>query len=169
MRRLPGGAGLSKDRVYRYVLWREVNPEGEGSLLWVMLNPSTADETEPDATITRCVDFTRRWGFRYLVVVNLYAFRSKDPKKLKVAGSFEGAIGPENDLAICWAASFCQKVVCAWGANEAGPRARHVVKHFLSDRLFSFEGITKNGQPLHPLRLSRLHRLFPFDTSPVRP
>jgi len=36
-----------------------------------MLNPSTADETDDDRTIGRCVAFAQTWGAGGIVVCNL--------------------------------------------------------------------------------------------------
>ena len=54
------GAELSGDRYYRYSLWRQWD-EGP-SVLWIMLNPSTADVYVDDPTIRRCVGFAKAWG-----------------------------------------------------------------------------------------------------------
>ena len=87
------GALFSPDRVYRYRLWRRWKPE-EPALVYVMLNPSTADEIDSDATVTRCIERARRMGYGGIEVVNLFALRSTDPTALY---RHEAPVGPEND------------------------------------------------------------------------
>lgn len=107
-------AVLSACGRFRYRLGRQW---GEGGvLLFVMLNPSTADADVDDATIRRCVKFAQAHGFGALEVVNLYAFRATDPKDLRRAGYLAG---PENDAHIAAAASECAAICVAWGANAA--------------------------------------------------
>lgn len=165
---------------YRYVLVRDVLAPDDGSacptLLWVMVNPSTADATEDDATIRKCVGFARRWGFGRIAVVNLWAFRSKDVDLLTFlekqdARNAEAAawlshptfpptdiVGPENDQHIREWASAATSVMVAWGAREKMPRSASkriaAVAAILSDAhrepLWSL-GTTQSGDPRHPL------------------
>ena len=60
---------------YRYLLWREWNAKLP-RLLWILLNPSTADERVDDPTLRRVLGFSRSYGFGGLEVVNLFALRS---------------------------------------------------------------------------------------------
>lgn len=150
------GAVFSPCMRYRYGLWRPArNEDGErGRVLFVMLNPSTADAEEDDPTIRRCVGFASRWGFRQLLVANVFAYRSTDPKVLRGVSE---AIGPDNDHAIHTLARMAELVVCAWGTHgklrcrddqvvriirQAGEDPHHL-------------GLTKAGHPRHPLYLRR--------------
>ena len=74
-----GSAEISDCGHYRYSLYREwrYNPR---LIVWMMLNPSTADALTNDPTLRRCIDFSRQWGYGGLIVVNLYAFRASKPK-----------------------------------------------------------------------------------------
>jgi hypothetical protein len=80
-------------RTYRYSLFRVWNPKFP-SVMFVGLNPSTADEQEDDPTVRRCVGFARKWNFGGLILVNLFAYRSTDPAGLLEA---EDPVGPGND------------------------------------------------------------------------
>lgn len=81
MSQLRGRLGQRRMNPYRYMLTREWDEHGD-KICWVMLNPSTADETLDDPTIRRVRSFSQREGYGSLVVVNLYAMRATDPKGL---------------------------------------------------------------------------------------
>jgi hypothetical protein len=76
---------FSEDRQYRYVLRRPIPLRQfgrdviEGTCLFIMLNPSTADEVQNDPTVSRCVDYAKMWGYAALAVCNLFAFRTPHP------------------------------------------------------------------------------------------
>src|SRR6266568_2441266 len=110
------GAVFSRCGRYRYLLWR-TNPQRDasaGSIVWLMLNPSTADASSDDPTIRRCLGFTRDWGYRRLIVVNLFAWRTSEQALLANA---RAPIGADNDRAIVTAAKTADRVVCAWGVH----------------------------------------------------
>lgn len=73
---------LSDDRKYRYSLSR-VWDESKNKVMFIGLNPSTADETEDDPTIRRCINFAKSWGYVGLEMTNLFAFRATAPKDMK--------------------------------------------------------------------------------------
>jgi hypothetical protein len=108
-------ATISDCGKFRYRLFRKW---GCGSpLLFVMLNPSTADGEKDDATIRRCLRFAMAHDFGELEVVNLFAYRATDPKELRRAGY---PVGPENDQHITDAVREAAAVCLAWGSNAAG-------------------------------------------------
>ena len=75
------GAVISECGTYRYRLHR-----GEGrTLMFLMVNPSTADAEQDDATIRKCLGFAERNGFGRIVVGNLFAYRAKDVNALRKA------------------------------------------------------------------------------------
>jgi hypothetical protein len=146
-------AAFSPDHVYRYALTRTWDPRVT-VLPWVMLNPSTADAFRLDPTVTRCVDFSRRWGYGGLIVLNLYALRSTDSRALK---THPAPVGPDNRAVIAavlealgWRAP--AEVVCAWGANASGGHAGYVLDMIrdAGHRPVCL-GRTRSGQPRHPL------------------
>jgi hypothetical protein len=75
---------FSRDRRFRYRLGRRW-VEG-AAVCFVLLNPSTADEMQDDATVRRCIAFAKAHGFDALEVVNLYAYIATDPADLRRAG-----------------------------------------------------------------------------------
>ena len=141
-------AHLDQTRTYRYTL-RRIWDEGSAPVVWIMLNPSTADETDDDRTIGRCVAFAQTWGAGGIVVCNLFAFRSRDPEDLWTAAD---PVGPENDETLRREAVGAQMVIAAWGEYTAGAfRRREAAVRKLLDRPLFHLGLTKRGHPRHPL------------------
>lgn len=147
-------ATLSPCSRYRYRLGRRWRPGG--TVVFVMLNPSTADAVDTDPTITRCVGFAHRWGHGAIDVVNLFAWRETHPRAL---AGVEDLVGPDNDAAIVEATAVADAVVLAWGSllklpasvrRLARERAA-VVRHQLVGRVASHLGLTADGEPRHPL------------------
>jgi len=146
-------AVFSEDRVYRYYLERTIDPliNNQRSVCFVMLNPSIADETEPDPTIRKCIGFAKRWGYGVLRVVNLFALVSTDPKGLK---SHPAPVGPDNDMWITRATYDAERIVCAWGTHGTLHGRGRDVWGLLSDSVLLSFKTTANGQPWHPLMLA---------------
>lgn len=152
-------ARISDCKAYRYWLKRVLmpvpgqNPMLGGRVVWVMLNPSTADAKIDDATIRRVMGFSFAWGYREIIVVNLFALRSTDPAALWKA---RDPIGPENDRWISDWALLSEKVVAAWGTNGMHLYRDADVRKLISAqgaRLYCL-GKTKDGAPKHPVRLA---------------
>lgn len=159
------GALFSPDRKYRYSLWRLWEPS-KLFAVFVMLNPSTADEVKNDPTVERCERRARALGFGGLTVVNIFALRSTDPKALYKAAD---PVGERNDAEIRNACVAAGMVVCAWG-NHGGlyGRGRFVLDLLAEDRVKPYHlGITGQGQPRHPLYVPYSVQLKPFAPRPV--
>jgi hypothetical protein len=156
-------ATLSPCGRYRFTLSRVWN-QGARRICWVMLNPSTADAQQDDPTIRRCVGFSVAWGYDALVVVNLFAFRNKDPKTLltRPRSDIEHA---QNDASIREAALASQAVVCAWGSNGHHFRERaDAVRLLLQGTGLTPHhlGMTTQGQPQHPLYVPAARMALPM-------
>ncbi len=160
----PGGAVISTDGKYRYELWRRWD-----SLLnkrrvcrFIMLNPSTADQTTDDATIRKCRSFAAQWGYTVLVVHNLFALRATDPAELRKAADPVGEA--TNAYLECFKDEY-EITVAAWGAHGGLLGRDQIAKQLLRNagvQVFCL-GLTKNGQPRHPLYLPLKQSLMPFD------
>lgn len=141
---------------YRYTLHRSVDPlHGQGFGLFVMLNPSTADESTDDPTIRRCTGFARRFGWASYRVVNLFAIRATDPAELgALSNRGVDIVGPDNDGLISAITRSGAQLVAAWGAS--GPsgivavRVRHLVELNAGAEWWCL-GTTRDGSPRHPL------------------
>jgi hypothetical protein len=155
----PMRAVISECGKFRYRLTRTW---GYGSpLLFIMLNPSTADSEVDDATIRRCVKFAQSHDFPGLEVVNLFAYRATDPRDLRNAGY---PLGPENDEHIAAAVKDSAAVCLAWGANVAGLERPQIVLPMVRQMGVKLQclRITRSGYPQHPLMLPSSCRLMPF-------
>lgn len=134
-------------RRYRY-RWEQ--RWGDGPMaLFVMLNPSTADEDKADPTVRRCIAFAKREGCGGLIVCNLYAYRSTDPAALRLV---EDPRGPDNEQHIRQAAKEAAVRIVAWGSNHLGGAWPHRVKGILAEAgAVHALRLTKHGDPGHPL------------------
>ena len=141
---------LSEDNLYRYQLSR-IWDESKPRILFIMLNPSTADADIDNPTIRRVIRFATSCGYGGVYVANLYAFRSTDPKALKHT---DDPIGKENVSYITHLIGMADKVVYAWGNNQKEPTwlSELVQTPYCID-------LSKNGIPKHPLYLKS--DLFP--------
>jgi len=145
-------ASFSKDRVYRYALWRSWYPVTvtlNNYVNFIMLNPSTADESTDDATIRKCIKFAKSWGYYGLIVTNLFAYRSTDRKVLRQVAD---PIGPENDSHILWAAREASRVIAAW-SQDGDLFARSAWTRSMLTRPLHYLRMGKKGEPYHPLYL----------------
>lgn len=104
-------ARFSPCRTWRYDLWRRWHPDGP-MILWLLLNPSTADEASNDPTVERCERRSRAIGASGYYVCNIFALRSTHPNGLYTAAD---PVGPENDSAIMEVAHQADIGVCGWG------------------------------------------------------
>jgi hypothetical protein len=164
------GATFSPCRRYRYELWRVWAPGKR--LVVIGLNPSTADETQDDPTIRKCIGFAKRWGFGSYSMLNLFAWRSTDPAGLLTTTA---PIGEANRAAFERVLAGASRVVLAWGKHE--PKVRALVQTLVSGQTASVPagivhsplpwglevpagvevgtlGRNSDGSPRHPLMLA---------------
>lgn len=154
---LESGAHFSPCRRYRYALWR-IWDESLGTVMWIGLNPSTADETTNDPTIVRCMNFAADWGYGGIYMLNLFAFRATNPEVMKAQAD---PIGDENYRRIQEYHEVAGITVAAWGIHGAFmdqglavSRLERIGPHGKAKTLgedFWCLGRTKEGHPRHPL------------------
>lgn len=142
------GARFSPCEKYRYALWRRWNDHPYA--LFLMLNPSTADEIDNDPTVERCQRRAARMGYGGLWVANIFAYRSTDPAALY---SIPDPVGPENDQAILDAARNAGIVICGWGTHGNHLDRGEKVLALLRDAGVKAHCLQLNadGTPRHPL------------------
>ena len=146
-----GDAWISDCGLYRYTLHRDWRAKGVW-VGWSMLNPSTADGTQDDPTVRRCVGVAKAWNAGGIAVRNLFAWRATDPAALR---SCADPVGEHNDDAILELFQVCKIVIAAWGFHGTfGGRDAHVRK-LIADAGHTLHhlGLTKDGYPRHPLYL----------------
>lgn len=156
----PSGAIFSEDGLYRFLLWRrwdlgrlqhDLEAHEPRWLVSCCLNCSTADAMKNDPTVAGMVKRAKSWGYDGFKMVNLFAYRSTNPKGLLSA---QNPVGAGNDAAILEACRLATTVICGWGSAspliparakyvEGMLRASGVELHHLR--------LNKDGQPGHPL------------------
>jgi hypothetical protein len=150
----PNGAYFSECQRYRYALWRwwgQGPPRLPYLCAFICLNPSTADASNNDPTVTRCIVFSKRWGFDGFAMLNLFAHRATDPKEMKRAIN---PVGPLNDDVIRYYAKAAGMTVAAWGAHGTHLGRNNAVLRLLKGQRLYHLAVTKDGHPRHPLYLA---------------
>ena len=144
---------------YRYVLHRRW-AEGP-TVLFVMMNPSTADIDVDDPTVAKCQRYARRWGYGAMYVANTFGYRVTDQKRLL---ELKDPVGPGNDEHIREMARESELIVLAYGKPHARLRQRGMdVQAMLSRDGHALHALKLclDGTPAHPLYLRD-------DVTPVR-
>lgn len=149
---------FSKDGKYRYLLsriWDNSLPK----ITFIMLNPSTADGTKDDPTISKCIYYARTWGYGGLYVGNLFAFKATYPEDLLKT---EEPVGQDCDHYLFWMKDRSELVLAAWGNHGPFKNRASAVCHMIG-KLYCLD-ITNSGQPKHLLYLSNRLRPIPYAT-----
>jgi len=144
-------AVYSPCEIYRYSLTRQWDSAAP-KVMFVMLNPSTADERQNDPTVERCEQRARRLGYGAFQVANIFAYRATDPRHMKAAKDPEG---PLNLRVLIEGARWADHIIAAWGTHGAhrdqGPRIAQMLA--ATRRPLFHLGLSKQGHPRHPLYL----------------
>jgi hypothetical protein len=136
------GAEFSSDRKHRFVLWR-IWDTHKPKIMFICLNPSTANEDKNDPTIRRVVNFAKNMGYGGVYMTNLYSYVSTDPNKLITSDS------KENEIWLKQISQRCETIVFAWGAfKESKFQGAKIIKMF--PKAYALK-INKDGSPRHPL------------------
>lgn len=156
------GALFSDCRRYRYLLWRRWDERPP--LVFICLNPSTADEQTNDPTNRRTIGFARDLGFGGMIMANLYAWRATQPKDLFKA---DDPIGPDNDRYLAALSEYT--LVGGWGNHGHRPERLNALAGF---KLHALK-VNGSGAPAHPLYLPKGLTLAPYTIaqgkdSPIR-
>lgn len=139
---------LSDCRKYRYALWR-IWDCSLPYLLFIGLNPSTADEKKDDPTIRKCIKYAKYWEYGGFYMANLFAFRATDSSKLYKE---KKPIGQNNDEWIVKLSKKARIVVAAWGNNGNYLDRSKKVVNMIPD-LYCLKK-NNSGEPTHPLYLN---------------
>lgn len=126
-----------------------------------MLNPSAANEEQDDPTIRACSQFTQRWGYNQLSVVNLFAYRTSQPLGLKQVAN---PVGSENNHYLLAAAESADRIILAWGNWGSLLNRDHAVISLFQQHQQKLYCLARNrsGHPRHPLYVKRTNRPKPW-------
>ena len=151
MKNMEYSATISSCKKYRYKLTRSWDRD-KGYVLFIMLNPSTADASKDDLTTSRCINFAKKWGYGGIMIGNLYPFRAKRPKDLRKWLKNSGDLYDFNECEVNQAhvdqmAACADLIVCAWGGNHKG------IPEWINNipNLHYLELCKDNITPKHPL------------------
>lgn len=153
---------ISEDNKYRYVLTR-VFDEKLPMVAFIGLNPSTADADIDDRTITKCVIYTRNWGYGGFYMLNLFAYRTTDSKELLKQAD---PVGPENDKYLKTVLDKVDKVICCWGdmgylhGRNMYTRSKIKIQHHCL-------GVNDSGEPSQVLYLKPDLKPFIYDHNSI--
>jgi hypothetical protein len=138
------GADFSPCRKYRYTLWR-IWDASKPMIMFIGLNPSTANEYDPDPTITRVIGFATRWGYGGVYMMNLFSLVSSKPKDLLTCADPVNG----NDKWLIDISKKSERIVFAWGSfKQAKERSKFVSDMF--PEAYALD-VNDDGAPQHPL------------------
>jgi len=147
-------------RKYRYALYRTWDEKKPDVMIFIGLNPSTADETHDDPTVRKCINVAKRDNCGSMVMLNIFAYRSTNPKGLSDVDDPVGR--PFNNQAI---SSHCQGqrwIVVAWGRHGKYMNREEEVLNLLKGKELLCFFTNKDNSPMHPLYVSLQDPLIPF-------
>lgn len=157
-------AKFNEDRTHRYYLSR-IWDEKMSKMLFIGINPSTADGEKDDHTVSRLVKFCQSWGFGGFYIVNLYSFISPEPEDMidhynNLTNKMEKALHKQNMAVALRYGRICSMITFMWGAGI--PNQTQADKYIRTFRDAYCFGKTREGHPKHPLFLASHTQLTKF-------
>lgn len=142
------GAHFNEDRTKRYLLWRLW--DNTLPLLMVdCLNPSVADETKNDPTVSRMVNYAMSCGYGGLYLCNLFPIKSTNPKLLFKSNP----VDKYNDGVVLETRGKVETCIVAWGNHGLiNGHGKKMAELLAPVKCFK---VTKKGMPQHPLYLPK--------------
>lgn len=138
------GALFSNDRKHRFMLWR-IWDETKPRVMFIGLNPSNANESDPDPTIQSVGRISKFNGFGGFYMLNLFSFVTPYPEELQELSAHQQA----NDHHLSGTSIHCSTIVYAWGRFDVAKERGEVIKKMFPTA--KVLGLNKNGSPKHPL------------------
>lgn len=155
------GATFSDDRKYRYVLWR-IWDDSKPKIMFIGLNPSTANENSDDPTIKRVIAISKNLGYGGVYMLNIFPLVTPYPIELELffSTSFHETEEDINRDYLNEYAEKAEKIVHAWGAFKQAKRSSTFFG--MPPEKFYALKINKNGSPKHPLYCRKDTQLVKF-------
>ncbi|MGG3158446.1 DUF1643 domain-containing protein [Priestia megaterium] len=124
------------------------------SALFIMLNPSWADENRCDDTVSKCIHYAKKINCGSVKIVNLFSLITPNPNDLLIS-SFRNH---QDNLK--WQKESLKKsdyVVAAWGEQGVWFNASYKILRLIEKYEIDIYCISTNryGLPRHPARLSK--------------
>ena len=145
-------AKFSNNKKERFSLSRQWD-ESKRKILYIMFNPSIADNERDDPTIRRLINFTIKFNYGGFFVGNIFSLITPYPDQINTLnGSSKKNVRELKKLI-----NQVDKVVYAWGNLTEEP-------NFLKDLVFNPKcfGKNLNGSPKHPLYLPKNIQLISY-------
>lgn len=139
------GAKFSDCKNYRFALWR-IWDKTKPLVMFIGLNPSTANEIKNDPTTKRVCAISKHNGYGGVYMMNCFPFISTDPTQL-----YDCKLSIDNEAWLKEIASMSKDIVFAWGNFEV---VRKLGVDYILSQWFPHAKalhINKNGSPKHPL------------------
>lgn len=147
---------LSECQNFRY--WLEIDLNSSDALIAMVcgINPSKANARDSDQTVRKLIGFAQRNAIRKIISVNPFAKIMTDIKGLTNSGP---CIGPYNITYISRAIAQSHLIIPCWGNKNKIPLRlmpqlglmQELIR--LSGKPVKIFGLTKSGDPKHPLML----------------
>lgn len=142
--------------------------QGGRLVLFVMLNPSIADDMIDDPTAIRAMTFAKAWGYDGIRIVNLCSYRATAPQDMYDFIIIEQTAAEQQQdatiISLECARPDIALVICAWGKVEKPLRehAAYCWRRMHEKRSTYALKINKDGTPSHPLYLPSALRPIPY-------
>lgn len=141
-------AKFNKARTKRYSLFRKWSDKP--ITVWIMLNPSVADEKRDDKTILKCIKFSKNWGYGGLYVINLCSDINTCPKETISKLNTNQEIDSISLSYMVDVIKNSKTVYCAWGFGISAPKWLTTI---LKNKTTKALALSKLATPKHPLYL----------------
>ena len=145
-------AKISIDKKERYSLTREWD-KSKNKILYIMLNPSIADNKQDDPTIRRLINFTQKFNYGGFLVGNIYSTITPNPNEIDKSRG----ISDKNFKELLKLINKVDQIVYAWGNTIEEPQL--LKELVLNPKCF---GKNLNGTPNHPLYLPKTSKLIAY-------
>ena len=155
---------ISTNKKYRWWLGRFTNWEGP-LIVYIGLNPSKADAKIDDATTLTWKRFTHQNGACGYLVVNPFALIATNYRDLLQA---DDPVGSMCDFYIHRALTVATYIVPCWGSRDRLPKSLHPRLDEVLNKIKQYDkpiycfGVTKSGDPRHPLYLKKDTPFLPW-------